>query len=272
MIDATLVIALVLVVVFARVRYRRVWREVFRLRADLRALGSELVAARKECVLATVSPGARLPLLMPSQNGEDVVLWHFFDRKRTGFYVEVGAYDGVAFSNTYFFEAVGWHGVLVEAVPSLHQAAVRSRPHSRVVHAAAGRQAGAILLTVVEGEGGVATLSSATPDRARIVREGGRTHEVEVPMVRLDSLLEDVRQPIDFVSIDVEGLELAVLEGFDLERFAPRVLVVEDNAQGADPRVPEYLGRHGYAERFRLEQNAFYTRRDDARRPIGWPT
>jgi FkbM family methyltransferase len=269
MIEGALVIALVLVVVLARVGHRRVWREVFRLRADLRDLGSELVAARKEGVLATVAPGSRLPLMMPSQNGEDVVLWHFFDRKRTGFYVEVGAYDGVGFSNTYFFEAVGWDGVLVEAVPSLHQAAVRSRPNSRVVHAAAGKQAGTVRLTVVEGDGGVATLSSATPDRQRILREGGRMREVDVPLVSLDSLLEDVRQPIDFVSIDVEGLELAVLEGFDLERFAPRVLVVEDNAQGADPRVPEYLGRHGYVERFRLEQNAFYTRRDDVR-PIGW--
>jgi FkbM family methyltransferase len=269
MIEAALAVALVAVAALARLGHRRVWREVFRLRAELVALHRELVAARKACVLATAAPSPRLPLMMPSQNGEDVVLWEFFEGKRDGFYVEVGAYDGVGFSNTYFFEAVGWDGLLVEAVPSLHQAACQSRPNSRVVHAAAGRQAGTVRLTVVEGEGGVATLSSATPDRQRIVREGGRMREIDVPLVRLDSLLEDVRQPIDFVSIDVEGLELAVLEGFDLQRFAPRVLVVEDNAQGADPRVPEYLGRHGYVERFRLEQNAFYTRRDDVR-PIGW--
>src|SRR5207248_10404646 len=132
------------------------------------SMRNEIVAARKESALATIREEARLPLMMPSQNGEDLLLWNFFGRKKRGFYVDVGAYDGVGFSNTYFFEAIGWSGVLVEAVPDLYRAAASARPHSRVVHAAAGNGSGSITLTVVEGERGVATLSSTTPDRSRI--------------------------------------------------------------------------------------------------------
>jgi FkbM family methyltransferase len=159
--------------------------------------------------------------------------------------------------------------VLIEAAPHLHAAAAAARPNSRVVHAAAGNRSGAIRFTVAEGDGGVATLSSATPDLARIAREGGRTREIEVPVLTLEAILDGVTEPIDFLSINVEGGELAVLEGFDLQRFAPRVLIIEDNSGGADPRVPDYLGARGYVERFRVEQNAFYLRRDDAG-AFGW--
>jgi FkbM family methyltransferase len=250
-------------------KHRSTWAEIFRLRRELAALHDEVVAAREESAIATIGDASRLPLRMPSQNGEDLLLWNFFGRKRSGFYVDVGAYDGIGFSNSYFFEAIGWSGVLVEAAPELYRAAVAARPHSRVVHAAAGSRGGTVRFTVAEGGGGVGTLSSATPDLSRIAREGGRTREVEVPLMTLDEILKDVHQPIDFVSIDVEGGELAALEGFDLQRFAPRALVIEDNSGGADRRVADHLAQRGYVERFRVEQNAFYTRRDDER-GLGW--
>src|SRR6185436_1324363 len=117
-------------------------------------LQTQLVAARKETVLQSAGT-TRLPPLMPSQNGEDVLLWEFFERTRKGFYVDVGAYDGVGFSNTYFFEAIGWTGVLVEAAPELFARCVAARPYSVVVHAAAGAHNGFATFAVVDGEQGV---------------------------------------------------------------------------------------------------------------------
>jgi len=264
-----LAIAIAIIAFLARTRHRQTWNEIFRLRREIEELRDQVNVARKESAMASIRDETRLPLAMPSQNGEDLLLWNFFGRKRSGFYVEVGAYDGVGFSNSYFFEAIGWHGVLVEAVPELYRSAAAARPNSRVVHAAAGDYDGTIRITIAEGEHGVATLSSATPDRARIAREGGRTREAEVPLRTLNGILDDVREPIDFVSIDVEGTELSVLRGFDLTRFAPRMLVIEDNSGGVDRGVNDYLAQCGYAERFRIEQNAFFMRRDDARE-IGW--
>ena len=238
-------------------KHRQTWSEIFRLRRELDELRAQLLGARKEIVVQSAGP-TRLPPLMPSQHGEELWLWDFFGRKRDGFFVDVGAYDGVGFSNSYFFEAIGWSGILVEAAPELYARCAASRPYSTAVHAAAGARNGSIAFTVVDGEQGVATLSSATPDRERIAREGGRTRVVDVPLRTLDGILADVSRLIDFVSIDVEGAELDVLQGFDLERFRPRVLVIEENTAGTGARIREHLAARGYTPVFRIEQNVFY--------------
>lgn len=251
-----------------RHKNRLIWRELFRLRKECEAIRHELLNVRKQVILETEQGETRLPLLLPSQNGEDLLLWNFFGRKRTGFYLDVGAYDGIAFSNTYFFESLGWDGILVEAVPEFYQACLSSRPNSKSVNAVAGKvnSEGSISFSVAEGRGGVGTLSyyGNNPQQLeRITREGGTVRTAAIPVVSLNQILQDHHEGIDFVSIDVEGSELDVLQGFDLERFRPRVLVVEDNSAGADTGVKDYLSNHGYEERLRCEQNVFYTRSDD---------
>jgi FkbM family methyltransferase len=261
---ALLAIAFAIAAVVIRRKHRQTWTEIFRLRQQLDALHAQLVGARKDVALLHAGE-TRLPPRMPSQNGEDLLLWEFFDRKRTGFFVDVGAYDGVGFSNSYFFESIGWTGVLIEAAPELFAQCVAARPNSVVVHAAAGASNGSVAFTVAEGENGVATLSSMAPDHARIAREGGRERRIEVPLKRLDDILAGVIEQIDFISIDVEGTELDVLQGFDLDRFRPHLLVIEDNSGGADARVGAHLAAHGYKRSFQVEQNVFYTRHDEQR-------
>jgi hypothetical protein len=88
---------------------------------------------------------------------------------------------------------------------------------------------------------------------------------VIVPCRSLDAILADHASEIDFVSIDVEGAEMAVLRGFDVAKCKPRVLVVEDNSGGEDKRVGLWLQQRNYVERYRWEHNVFYTRSDDDR-------
>ncbi|HXH92529.1 MAG TPA: FkbM family methyltransferase [Thermoanaerobaculia bacterium] len=260
---AALAVVIVALAYVMRRKHRETWTEIFRLRGTIESLQRQLVASRKEIVLMATSRSMRLPPLMPSQNGEDVVLWDLFERRREGFYVDVGGYDGVGFSNTYFFEAIGWSGIVIEAVPELYKRCAASRPHSTVVHAACGAASGSVAFTVADGPRGVATLSSMTPDHTRIAKEGGSVRTVEVPLRTLDDILAGITEPIDFVSIDVEGAELEVLRGFDLERFRPRLLVIEDNSAGADRSVANWLAERGYLATQQLEQNIFYTRRDE---------
>lgn len=250
-------------------KHRLIWNEIFKLRAECDAQRSELVNVRKQLVIEIEGHNTRLPLLIPSQNGEDLLLWNYFGRKRNGFYVEVGAYDGVGFSNTYFFEALGWRGILVEPVPDFYQKCLAARPGSKVINAVAGQRTTEDLVpfTVAVGGNGVGTLSyrGENPTQLdRIRSEGGSVRETSVPMVSLDDVLSDHDGPIDFVSIDVEGSELEVLKGFNLQKFQPRVLVIEDNTGGSDPRVNEYLFTQGYKKSFQCAHNEFYTRTDDS--------
>ena len=75
-----------------------------------------------------------------SQHGEDFLLNKIFENKKTGYYVEIGCLDGIEFSNTYFFEKMGWEGACVEAHNDFIDKLRENRPRARVVHCAEGIQ------------------------------------------------------------------------------------------------------------------------------------
>jgi len=162
-----------------------------------------------------------------SEFGEDSLLWQLLDRPTTGFFIEVGAYDGLTLSVSCAFEAMGWTGLLIEAIPERFEMCRRSRPGSRVVHAALGKR------------------GSAGTTKFHVAR-GAAMQEVEVPLTTMDALLEGHAGPIDFASIDVEGAELDLLDGFDLAKWRPRIIVIEDISAGRNPALDAKLEASGY--------------------------
>jgi FkbM family methyltransferase len=200
------------------------------------------------------------------QNAEDVFLWDFFGRKMTGFFVDVGAYDGVTYSNTYVFEQLGWRGVLVEADPEAVEACRRNRPGSVVIHAAASSSSshGSVELHRVGGKPGLEMLSFTCVhpkhvDRCR--RDGGVISTMQVPCRTIDDILtETCVTCIDFVSIDVEGAELDVLRGFDVNRHKPRMIVVESAYD--KQQIRDYLETCGYRIALEIEFNDFFVRNE----------
>jgi FkbM family methyltransferase len=249
---------------------RWLWSEIGNVRWQLEEMQRQVIAARKQIVLNSVGGDLRLPAMMPSQNGEDVLINKFFGGRRTGRYLEVGAYDGVGFSNTYFLDALGWDGILVEPAPDQAEACRRSRPHSRVIQAACGRGGGRIRFKVVKGNVGIGTLSYMGDDakhERRIAREGGTIEEVEVPLLTLDEIIGDSK--IDLLSIDVEGAELQVLESGNLTALSPELIVLEDNTGGVDRRVEDLLVAAGYRKDFVWTHNVFYVKASDPSH-VGW--
>ena len=252
-----------------RNKFRLVWRQLWQLEEKTAALEQDNIDLRKSIFLS-VDSKLRLPALLPSQHGEDLLLWSFFGGRRHGFFVEVGAYDGVIFSNTYFLEALGWTGILVEPNSRLIERCVQARPFSRAVHAAISDSSGGTLeLSIVDGEPGLDALSYVgTPDAhiARVEQAGGSVRKESVPRMTLDEVLGDDETHLDLVSIDVEGHELNVLTGFSIDKYQPDVLLIEDNSHGHDRLVSCFLAERGYVERHRTDCNVFYCRADEQRR------
>jgi FkbM family methyltransferase len=194
-----------------------------------------------------------------SQNGEDRWLDAHFGAKRSGFFVEVGAYDGVNLSNTYHFEQSGWTGVLVEPDPDMAERCRRDRPRSLTFQCAAGGNTGEISFYKVAGGEAYSTTSLSAAHRERLDRMGLAWREVKVAVRTLDSILEEAHAPgVDFVSIDVEGGEFAVLQGFNIRRWKPAVVIVETNAAVRSPEVRRYFVANGYAYRHSIDVNDFY--------------
>lgn len=146
------------------------------------------------------------------QHDEDKYIFNtFFKDKKDGFFVELGAIDGVTFSNTLFFEKnMGWKGILIEPWRAEYDKLVRNRPHSKCYNCAITREEGtATMLNLGHSamnriEGKVVTGNNAIQDKKT------------VPTLPMGKLLHDANvQHIDFFSIDVEGSEEDVLLTMD---------------------------------------------------------
>jgi FkbM family methyltransferase len=192
-----------------------------------------------------------------SQFREDRLLDGIF-AGRSGTCVEVGANDGVTGSTTYYFEKMGWKCVLVEPVPELCDRIRRSRS-ALLFECAASSEAGEDLFYVAETEPSLSSSSIVAPPRDG--PGGGRAgvRAIRVRKRTLDEILIEagISRP-DFVTIDVEGHELEVLQGFSVERFRPDIIIVEDNSERGEPRVKAFLKERGYEPFFRTGVNDWY--------------
>lgn len=205
-----------------------------------------------------------------SQHGEDCLLWSFFGKRHTGFYVDVGAFDGRYVSNTYAFEQMGWQGICVEPHPVSFKMLRELRTAICVNAACVSDQDTQLVKLYTEKLGFLSGLQPAREeDLDRRYKKRGLTFDgfdaVDVPAMTLDRILNenlphDRPTAIDFMSIDVEGTELDVLRGLDLTRWFPRVLVIETNTQEQRETVSEYLAGYGYTLARRLAVNSLYVR------------
>ena len=175
-----------------------------------------------------------------SQAGQDRYLnERIFRNKRDGTFVEIGGYDGWTGSNCVFFEKVlGWTGLVVEASPQLVGRIGETRS-ARVIHAAVSDRDGAAeFLEVTSGltqMGGL--IDHYHTETLQRVRRNARHSEtaVTVPSTRLDTLLRAHElKKIDYLSIDVEGAERAVLRFLDFDEFDITALSIENNHPGRE--------------------------------------
>jgi len=202
------------------------------------------------------------PMLSYAQNGEDVVLRRAFAGQDSGFYVDVGACDPCVDSVTLHFYKQGWHGVNVEPDARLHAALVAARPRDVNLRVAIGQGEGTVRFFPT-GTRGHGTLDSAiAADRTPAPAE-------EVPQLPLARVLINHAPPegVDFLKVDVEGWEAAVLASADWTQVRPRVVLVEAVDAEGRPTHEAWEGpllAAGY--RFALFDglNRFYCREEDA--------
>lgn len=241
--------------------------QVESMRALLSDVRAHAYAAEVTGQLLSEGRKPRYPVEFRSQFGEDASLWKLFGGRTEGYFIEVGAFDGYAFSVTYALECAGWDGLLIEAIPERAQACRERRKNSRVVHAALGRRgsSGSTTFTVVDDEhGGMSSYHTASPDHLALVAHTAKgTRTVEVPLTTIDDLLAQEPRRADVAVIDVEGGEVEVLEGFDLERHKPRVLMLEDNTRQEHSALGRYLRERPYRQVGWLEVNRIYVRLDE---------
>ena len=201
----------------------------------------------------------------PSLHELDRKLDRIIDRD-DGFFVEAGGHDGFTQSNSYWLERFRrWRGILVEPMPELAAEARLSRPGATVFQCALAAEAGGTvsmrfgdLYSIVDG-----AKESAWPRSGTFL--GWRdSYTLEVEASTLSSLLDTAGAPeVDLLSLDVEGFEAEVLQGLDLDRHAPRYVLVElHDPEHEQPAIDAVLGDRYAIHGWLSPADLLYVRRD----------
>jgi FkbM family methyltransferase len=185
-----------------------------------------------------------------------------------GTFVEVGAYDGLNFSNTWGLAEAGWKGVYVEPVPE-HVALCRKNHENNnveVLSCACGAEAGSVTIHVA---GPLSTYDETYLNSETWHREYAAGRLIKVPLVPLDDILQGlkIKNNFEVLVIDTEGSELEVLKGVSLWHWQPQMIIIEAHEHSPFkelstlvPAIEEYL--KDYVKIYSDEINNIYVRKD----------
>ena len=160
-----------------------------------------------------------------AQNYEDVMLYRALQHIEKGFYVDVGAFDPIIESVTHAFYERNWQGINIEPVHLYYENFCSARPLDINLPIAVADKEGDLTFYEIP-ETGLSTLDQKTAEIQR--KAGWDVTERKISVLTLNQILEKyVNGPIHFLKIDVEGAEKQVLQGLDLSRWRPWILVIE---------------------------------------------
>ncbi|HZL59422.1 MAG TPA: FkbM family methyltransferase [Stellaceae bacterium] len=189
-----------------------------------------------------------------SQHGQDLFVYETFfkDRAEPGVFVDVGAYDGVTFSNTLLFERHGWRGICIEPLPSVFEK-LKANRSAVCLNCAVSDRSGRAAFVEADMPGGYEKMYSGLranfdEHHARLIREHGsnvRTYEIQVRTLR-EILEAHSARTVDYLSVDTEGSEWKILRDFDLVAFDVKVLSVENNTR--DEKIRLHLAKRGFRQ------------------------
>lgn len=207
-----------------------------------------------------------------SQCGQDeYVLKHYFSDVTDGCFIDIGAYDGISFSNTKLFEELGWKGICIEPLPEIFQELCKNRS-CICINGCITDRPGIVEFTqiVCPMEPTHQMLSGITKAYdprhiARINKDiapcNGSKKTIMVPGYLLADILDMYHIcHINYLTLDVEGGELEILQSIPFNRITIDVIDVENNYN--DARVKRFLESKGFKYVTRLICDEIYVRKN----------
>lgn len=200
-----------------------------------------------------------------SQYRQDFLVDQILGRKENGFFLDIGAHNGITFSNSYFFEkARTWNGICVEPIKEVFLELKKNRT-CHCENVAIFKETGKVKFQKVSGVGEMLSgIKSNLNDNhlekfKKEMDEAGETVEViECSSITIEDLqLKYDFEEIDYISIDIEGGEFDVITSIDFKKIKVSCLTIENN-DDSDDRIKNYLIKSGYYFLFKYGVDEFY--------------
>lgn len=164
-----------------------------------------------------------------SKSGEDIQLKQLLGANHKGIYVDVGCWDPVKASNSYYFHLRGWKGICIDPNPQMKNLFLLKRPSDIFVNHAIGTDNENLTYYMLEDQ--YSSMNTLDFDFIKDNKlEDKIVNKISITTVSLKYVLEkyiNENEKIDFLDIDAERFDLNVLKSNDWEKFRPRVILIE---------------------------------------------
>lgn len=171
-----------------------------------------------------------------AQNYEDIMIDRLFSKKKSGFYIDVGAAHPIKDSVTKYFYERGWSGVNIEPNEEFCNKLKKDRPRDTNLWCALGEENGEIDYFYIAKDPKISFIGEVQ-DKNDPTYKNHKLEKKKVKLRTLNNVCEEyVKTSIDFLKIDVEGAEEMVIKGIDLAKYQPRLILVESvKVKGTKP-------------------------------------
>lgn len=188
-----------------------------------------------------------------SQTGEDIIIQNFFGEVKDGFYVDAGCHEPIKWSNTFKLYLQGWSGINIDANSSMMKKVAKTRKLDINICVALSDSVKKVTFYKSATSPAVNTISTKTYDEWKFRWDFDDKDREELTTTTLTKILEEhlpAEKKIDLLSVDVEGHDLEVIKGLDLNRFRPKLIVAE--CHELDKFAQSDLNNHLTDNRYKL--------------------
>lgn len=177
-----------------------------------------------------------------SEHDEELIIRDFFQDRRNGFFVDVGASDYKIHSTTYYLERhLGWRGIAIDAIAGYEDGYLLNRKRTRFYSFFVGNKSDAEIDFYI-----ITKDKRKSSSSMNVAKKHKSVEKVKVPTIALNDLLErEGVSKIDFLSMDIELSEPAALRGFDINRYKPLLVCIEMH-EPVRRQILEYFLKNNY--------------------------
>lgn len=186
-----------------------------------------------------------------SQYGEDSILLNLFGDEYQGVMIDVVALDGFHLSNSFLLSQLGWKCLLIEAHPYHAEVCEKNRGESICIKKAVSNIKGTCQIELNDRGSHTKVVEKKT------------SKSVQIECDTIDNIIEQNlgnNIEIDVISIDIDGSEKFALQGFDLNRWKPKILILEITE--VPQLISEYLTKYGYHKSITIANTNTFLVRD----------